>query len=602
MYTLVWDVFKMTGLVFFAFLAVIVEALKENFESDEMNDAPHQQLGRIKVKLVIMVFILIFVASPVLTVSNLKLRVPSRQCEPLPTIKASEINLTDEERDVYAKYGVNELVRLVAKRGLTDAQIRAHQFHTSEQMATMVFTSESQRQAVGLTAYSGGGYTTVNFVQALQNAFRNQRASELLDDMGLTLSETGRAVKVPIWWHMIRNYMLGVGAAIQAGIPCDNGIRLAKQKLEDRFITDELLRDEFGDFYQQCHAPAYAKWHDNHKRWMRGDSLVPMAGYEVKSENMVPGNKMLLIMSGYYDAIRAKRPVYGFGTVEGEGGYTGNDDAVGSYLPAAPTGFGYPLCDEWWTHPSFGLERRLIEYYEIDTDKGKEVIHRVASIDLSNDESEMLEWALAYQLQRQTIAANEANMFLMDKMEGSFLASHEKTSESEGMGSVILGWAVDLGTISDYVGRMSGLKALLRAMPIATSVLIMFFMAILPVGMVIGRFSLGPTMGLTMTYVSFYLWTPYFRLVKWIDDNFSSMLGMSDMNTHKMMVDIIIGAAYIAVPMLITSIIAMAGVKLASFDPLGAGTMGSLGQKGVTTATNAVKNVAKKAATRGMGK
>ncbi|KOH03724.1 hypothetical protein ACZ98_24135 (plasmid) [Vibrio parahaemolyticus] len=62
-YMVVWNVLQSSGLIIFAFFFVIAEALKENYESDEINDEPHQQWGRLKVKLYLMIFIVFWYVS-----------------------------------------------------------------------------------------------------------------------------------------------------------------------------------------------------------------------------------------------------------------------------------------------------------------------------------------------------------------------------------------------------------------------------------------------------------------------------------------------------------------------------------------------------------
>ncbi|MPW28267.1 hypothetical protein F9L16_04540 [Agarivorans sp. B2Z047] len=554
MYSLVWDVFKMSGLVFFAFLAVIAEALKENFESDEMNDEPHQQLGRIKVKLVVMIFILLFVATPTLTVSSLKLRVPSRQCEVLPQVNASEMVLTDEQWQYLNKYG-----SLMLFDRLFDEQVEQNPYQSdpAKHVAHRIFAGSLLNEYDRLMTNGYGTAIPPRYVvqQVISKALENMHAAEKLDGLGLSLQGMGRVIRVPIWWHMIRNYMLGVGAAIQAGIPCDSGIRVGNAELEGRFITSETLRSDFLDFYEKCHLPTAQKWEESKLLHKRG--VIDLSNM-LTSDVAVPGNDIFLNQPRLYDAIRARRLVRGFGTVEGESGNVGNDSAVGSSLPEAPAGNGYPMCDDWWVHPSFGLERQLITYFGLDTDQGRKAFQEVTR-NRSTDERVLLQNLLAVKLHGENVASQTAARNIMDKMQGAYIASHEKSQESSHLGSMLFGAAVDLGIYSEYLQRAAGLKALLRAMPVATSVLIMFFMAVLPIGMVVGRFSLGPTMGLTLTYVSFYLWMPYFRLVKWIDDNFVGMLGLQWADTDRLMLDVIIGAGYIAIPVLITGVITVAG-------------------------------------------
>ncbi|WJT10994.1 hypothetical protein [Vibrio harveyi] len=51
--------------------------------------------------------------------------------------------------------------------------------------------------------------------------------------------------------------------------------------------------------------------------------------------------------------------------------------------------------------------------------------------------------------------------------------------------------------------------------------------------------------------------------------------------------------------MVLTAVGGMAGARVASFDPIGASTIGSVAQKGAATAQNVAKDVAKKIVTKG---
>jgi hypothetical protein len=101
--------------------------------------------------------------------------------------------------------------------------------------------------------------------------------------------------------------------------------------------------------------------------------------------------------------------------------------------------------------------------------------------------------------------------------------------------------------------------------------------------------------------MSVFFWLPYFRFVRWLDDNLVSVLDLGNFDTNKMLIDFLIAATYVAVPMVLTTIATMAGIKLASFEPLGASTIGSVAQAGAKTTQNAVKTAAKKAVTKGKG-
>lgn len=577
MYMIVWDVLKMSGLVFFAFVAVIGEALVQNYESDNVNDEPHQQLNRLSVRLIIMAFSIVFVAMPIVEIDSLKLRVATRQCEIIPTVTTSELRLSSEDWKILDRYGAGYLVSKL----LEEKRQAGFRRYTGNQVAYDIFTGKLLSEYLKLEHATWGHNGENNLVQIIEKAKQNTSMSDAINDLGLSLNSLSSTIAVPVWWQMWRNYMLGVSAATIAKIPCDSGLRVAKDKFDMQFITDHTLKDNFLDFYQQCHAPAISRWKSVESQKQRG---LVSALRQRESAVVVPGN-LELLRGGYYAGIRSSIPVKGFGSVASEKGYSGNASAEGSTNPAVPSGTGYPTCDQWWLHPNKGLEEHLIGYFGLNTPEGVEMTQKLLKTSETN-EKVLLQTILAKKLTGESLAAKQAASAIMQKVTGAYLATHEVTQESDHIGSKIMGWGVDLGLITSYFERMTGFKALLRAIPVATSFLIMFFMALIPVGLVVGRFSIGAILGLTVSYASFYLWVPYFRLVKWIDDNLISIFNLDALSTDKMMLDMLVGASYIAVPALLTSVVSMVGVRLASFDPIGASNIGSVGQGGAKTAVN----------------
>jgi hypothetical protein len=218
----------------------------------------------------------------------------------------------------------------------------------------------------------------------------------------------------------------------------------------------------------------------------------------------------------------------------------------------------------------------------------------------STDVSELVQIVLSAKTTGQNASAVKAARGYMEKT-NSALTGHQSTQESSGWGSWALEKGADVGLITSYLERAAGFKGILRAAPLGASLVIMVYVAMIPIGLVIGRFSIGSTLGLTLGLMSVFFWLPYFRFVRWLDDNLVSVLDLGNFDTNKMLIDFLIAATYVAVPMVLTTIATMAGIKLASFEPLGASTIGSVAQAGAKTTQNAVKTAAKKAVTKGKG-
>ncbi|APX10250.1 MULTISPECIES: conjugal transfer protein TraG N-terminal domain-containing protein [Vibrio harveyi group] len=594
-YMVVWNVLQSSGLIIFAFFFVIAEALKENYESDEINDEPHQQWGRLKVKLYLMIFIVFLVCKPLITINELKLRMPTRHCDVIPTVVVNKMNLSADESQLLSMVGPRSFVNAMMeqeKKVISNWQTRS----LVNSIANRIFVGETHARWVQFINERRGIYNRNYLAAFIESAQRNESEFNMLKDIGLTLS-TLQELKVPIWWQTVRNYMLGVSASIHSQIPCDEGIRLTKANLETEFIRSPSLADEFNTFVQQCHAPALSKWKTILSSSSRGET-AEMIVADLKSS--VPGNDVFLNSSELYPSLQSQVPVNGWGVSPDEKGYVGDPDAIGSGAPATSDTAGYPKCDRWWLDSRRGLQYKLAEDFGITSDlQSVRDIQRIYKTDSSN-RGELVQIVLADKLSGNNLAAVKAKMGFLEK-NNALYTGHDKTKESDNWGSEILELGTDLGLVTSYLERAAGFKGILRAAPLGASLVLMLYMSMLPIGLLLGRFSIGAVMGLTVGLISLFMWMPYFRFVRWLDDNLVSLLGLGSMSTDKMLIDFLIATAYMAVPMVLTSMAALAGAKLASFDPIGASTIGSVAQKGASTAQNQVKDIAKKAITKGKG-
>ncbi|MCG9589948.1 conjugal transfer protein TraG N-terminal domain-containing protein [Vibrio campbellii] len=592
-YMIVWNVLQSSGLIVMAFLVVIGEALKEGYESDEINDEPHQQWGRLKVKLYLMLFIAVLACKPLIGINELKLRMPTRHCDVIPTVVVTKMNLTSDEKQLLSMVGPKSFVNAMMeqeKKAINNWQTRS----LVRSVANRIFVGETHTRWTQFINERRGIYSAGYLASFIESAQNNESEFNMLKDIGLTLS-TLQELKVAIWWQFVRNYMLGISAGVHSQIPCDQGVRLTKANLETEFIRSPSLADEFNTFVQQCHAPAMSKWKAILAASSRGET-AEMIVADMKSS--VPGNEVFLSYSQLYPSLQAQVPVVGWGVSPDEKGYSGDADAVGSGAPAASNTAGYPKCDKWWTDSNKGLQYKLAEDFGITDDLyAVRDIQRIYKTDSTN-RGELVQIVLSDKLSNNNLSAVKAKMGFLEK-NNALYTGHDKTKESDNFGSSVLELGTDLGLVTSYLERAAGFKGILRAAPLGASLVLMLYTAMLPLGLLLGRFSLGAVLGLSVGLFSIYMWMPYFRIVRWLDDNLVSLLGLGSMSTDKMLIDFLIATAYLAVPMVLTAVGGMAGARLASFDPIGASTIGSVAQKGAATAQNVAKDVAKKIVTKG---
>ena len=167
-YQVVWLALHSCGLTIFPFLIVIVSALRQNYESDNLNDEPHQQLSRLAVKLVVMSVVMVIAGAPTIKVKELAVRMQLRTCDSLG------IDLERESRSI-----VTPIMKTVPILG---------QFLT----ARTTFKEQIRKKEVA--------------------AYKNEKES--LGRITAQLTVGGNYIRVPIWWFFWRQMMLVLEALL----------------------------------------------------------------------------------------------------------------------------------------------------------------------------------------------------------------------------------------------------------------------------------------------------------------------------------------------------------------------------------------------------
>lgn len=551
-YQIVWNALSATGLILLPFAITALNTLKETVEGDGLTDEPLQHFSRTWVSFVIMFGVLVFCAVPSMKVTGLDIRMQLRECDK----SAAEI---------------------------ANAQ-----------------TDPANNMLLGTT----GALVVSGLKKALMIYENYEYANEkdALDNFNAQITFSGEVLRVPVWWYFWRQVSMAVSAYITAEIPCDNGLRALKNQLNTKFIEDKSLAEDFGKFMAQCTMPAKA--------------LLQKKYIEKNLEEMafLPTYDVYNAQNDYYGVLRSKLPVWGFGVESSERGYDATR-APDSSLPATQTGYGYPMCDKWWDDESVidrepapneaagqktyrGMKRRLFEYYGITDD------------DLCGSWLSLFGWkfgtnsptcqvegvsendVLASILKEQLLSQSEGSLKAMSVLskhlgDAGYMGSHSSTEEGSKLAESIFGATFDLGVLSSSYADFSGNFALLKTMPLATSFLIMMVTALLPLAMIVSMYKPEALLGLTLSYCSFLLWIPYFRMVRWLDDHLVSLVAVGYQANAQMMLEMMIAITYVAVPLLMSTLFTVAGVRVAQLDPIGANHMGSI-------ANNAAKNVENK--------
>lgn len=559
-YQVVWYSLSASGLFLLPFFMETLQAIRQSLEDDGLNDAPMQHWGRYWVKMVIMFLIMLFAAAPTIKVNELAIRMQLRECD-------------SNAREIGKAVPSSNFSGLVVKGVKTFLQVQEAQEYVMYKDSVNGFASQ--------------------------------------------LTMGGKQIRVPVWWYFWRQTMLAVSSHITAQLPCDDGLRALKNEIATNFIQDEVLANDLAKFMSQCTMKAKAILQQK----LNGAKLEPIA--------FLPNYIWYFGADTFYPSIQAQTPVWGFGVEMSERGYDPKT-APNSVLPTAPAGYGYPMCDKWWndsaqikaeplpnvppdTRTFRGLEDRLYDYYDLKDPAfcGKYVglfdwrLFGETSPTCDNANGSSQNTILTAILNEQLLSQSESSLkaqklFATHMGDLSQWGSHNATTEGNKGTASVFGQVLDIGLITSAWKDFAGNYALLKALPIATSMLVLVVTALIPIAMVVGRYEVEPVLGLTISYCSFMLWIPYFRMMRWLDDNFVGMIVSGYQVNMQIMLEMMIAVAYVGVPMLMASIMTVVGVRIAQVDPIGGDKMGSIANKAATNIINLTTSIMSKG-TKGKG-
>ena len=379
-------------------------------------------------------------------------------------------------------------------------------------------------------------------------------------------------VNLPIWWYAVLAASSGINHAVIEGLPTASDLRSYEQQARLATIADPQLRAEVSQFYSDCFVPARSRYQELSPVSPLIDQLL--AEYGADDPDWL-GSHVYRQLGGYYDRYRASSPVAGWA-------YSEIRDT--EYDPADPPQWGRPYCLAWWTSNASGLRSKLIE--EADLTSGGLSGLIVA------------------------IAPNLAGERRLDAVVRAVLANAPETWSNNDLVANNTGTAGALSYVERLTkgGLASGgvvtasalfsvtMTAILQGLPMIQAVLLLGIYALLPLLVVLSRYSVSMLVTGAMAVFTVKFWSVLWYLALWVDQNL--ILSMyPDVNVFlqifanpgehdikRMLLNMITTSMYIGLPLLWSAMMAWAGVHVGrslatAASPLNR-TAESAGQKG----------------------
>jgi hypothetical protein len=357
-------------------------------------------------------------------------------------------------------------------------------------------------------------------------------------------------VNIPVWWYAILAMSSGLNHAVVAGLPSAADMRTYEQQARLATIADPGLRREVSDFYSQCYIPARSNYQIERPATAAINTLL--ATYGPDDPDWM-GSHVYRDTPGYYDSLRPSMQISGWI-------YIAARDT--EYEPTVPPTWGKPYCKEWWEGGSIGLREKLINEADTTSAGFSGLVVAVAP-------------ALATEKQNDAVAravlSNSPPIWSNNDLVATNAGSTGILNTAENL--VKSGLAAG-GVLTASALFSVTMTAILQALPIIQAVLLLGIYALLPLVVVLSRYSISMMVIGAMAIFTVKFWSVLWYLALWVDQNL--ILSMyPDVNIFlqifanpgehdikRMWLNMITTSLYLGLPLLWSGMMAWAGVHV----------------------------------------
>ena len=358
-------------------------------------------------------------------------------------------------------------------------------------------------------------------------------------------------VQVPIWWGLVLQFSAGFNHGVIVGLPTEIDIRDFLNRLQKTVVKDPELKAEIDDFNRDCFLPAKNKYFSEKPANPATYKIINDYGID---DPMWMGSHMYLDIKGYYDTYRAAEPVKPFlysSLRDNEWSAT-----LGDPIPT----YGRPMCNEWWNGilgESEGIKKKML------VDAG-EVTKQIGTFEPNLTQVQQGDAVIKNMLESQPAQWSGRGY---DFAYGNTASSTEDNAVVENVVKRGLG---AIGMANKAIEFATYLNLLLTAAPMVQALLIMGIIAFLPFLLLAFRFRFTVLLAgaillftvKTWTLCWFFAWFTDQNLIRALypDPGMLALLHNWDFSDKRAILNFLTGAMYIAFPLLLTSIMGMAGV------------------------------------------
>lgn len=396
-----------------------------------------------------------------------------------------------------------------------------------------------------LICKSGSSTPTINQIKA-------SKTGTTFDGLFTTGSMGSLTAKAPIVWMGVLSISQAINDGVRVKIPCKSSLSQVAYELKINNIKDPNTKQEVADFYRTCFKPARAQF----SRELPSSYTKTM---QSNSDAEWLGSQFFLTEKGYYDKFQSPNPVPGLFAFD----ENGRDKGLWNGQPPKPK-WGKPYCKEWYEHKTKGIRAKII------------------------NELTQSEWTeLGTKLSNWSSSTTEVEDALIRTMVD---VSQVKTIPQRNYGQNLGGFGYDIGGLGagittngianagTYVFSpvyYSTLLILKKALPLIHAMLFMGLIIFLPLLLILSQYGVKEVFTMSALFFSVKLWPVIWAIGAWMQASLEEaflpnltqgMLTSIDqaISINDDVLDYTIGAWYIMGPIILSTVVTLAGLQTGS--------------------------------------
>ena len=357
-------------------------------------------------------------------------------------------------------------------------------------------------------------------------------------------------VNIPVWWYAVLAMTSGFNHAAIEGMPSTSDMRTFEQQARLATIADPRLRQEMSEFFSQCYIPARSKFQAEQPNAAAVNALLTTYGPD--DPDWI-GSHVYRDTSGYYDTLRPANQIPGWA-------YNAARDT--EYDPATPPAWGKPTCKQWWGDGGIGLRKKLIDEADATSAGFSSLVVAVAPALAGEQQNDAV---------ARTVLTNSPPSWSNNDLVANNSGSTGLLSTAE---NIVKGGLAAGGVLTASALFSVTITAVLQALPMVQAMLLLGIYALLPMIVVLSRYSLSMMVVGAMAIFTVKFWSVLWYLAMWVDQNLIQSMypdvniflqifaNPGEHDSKRMLLNMITTSLYLGLPVLWSGMMMWAGVSV----------------------------------------